>query len=100
MTDIVACLDDQPVGVWIALGFFDLALYRTDIDDFAVIPMLDLRASAIDDYQRMMKRGFDVCLGLIALLLALPLIGLLALLILLEDGSPVLFRQTRVGENG
>jgi exopolysaccharide biosynthesis polyprenyl glycosylphosphotransferase len=100
MTEIVACLDDQPVGVWIALGFFDLALYRTDIEDFAGIPMLDLRASAIDDYQRLMKRAFDVSLGLIALIPALPVMGVLALLILLEDGAPVLFRQKRVGENG
>lgn len=100
MTDIVACLDDQPVGVWIALGFFDLALYRTDIEDFAGIPMLDLRASAIDDYQRMMKRAFDVFFGLFALMLALPLMGLLALLVFLDDGPPVLFQQKRVGENG
>ena len=100
MTEIVACLDDQPVGVWIALGFFDLALYRTDIEDFAGIPMLDLRASAIDDYQRMMKRAFDLCFGVFALILALPAMGVLALLILLEDGAPVLFRQKRVGENG
>ena len=100
MTEIVACLDDQPVGVWIALGFFDLALYRTDIEDFAGIPMLDLRASAIDDYQRMMKRAFDVFFGLIALIPALPVMGLLALMILIEDGVPILFRQKRVGENG
>lgn len=100
MTDIVACLDDQPVGVWIALGFFDLALYRTDIEDFAGIPMLDLRASAIDDYQRLMKRAFDIFFVLFALLLTLPVMGVLALIILLDNGAPILFRQKRVGENG
>jgi exopolysaccharide biosynthesis polyprenyl glycosylphosphotransferase len=100
MTDIVACIDNQPVGVWIALGFFDLALYRTDIEDFAGIPMLDLRASAIDDYQRLMKRAFDIFFVTFALIFTLPLMGLLALMVLLEDGSPVLFRQKRVGENG
>ena len=100
MTEIVARLDDQPVGVWVALGFFDLALYRTDIEDFAGIPMLDLRASAIDDYQRMMKRAFDICFGLLSLIPALPVMGALALLILLEDGAPILFRQKRVGEKG
>ncbi len=98
--EIVACLDELPVGVWIALGFFDLALYRTDIEDFAGIPMLDLRASAIDDYQRMIKRAFDVFFGLLGLVPALPVMLLCALLILLEDGSPILFRQKRVGENG
>src|SRR6266498_1737458 len=100
MADVVACLDDLPVGVWIALGFFDLALYRTDIEDFAGIPMLDLRASAIDDYQRLIKRAFDIFFGLLALIPALPLMALSALLIYLEDGGPILFRQKRVGENG
>jgi len=100
MSNIVQKMEDMPVQVWVALGFFDLALYNTTIEDFAGIPMLDLRASAIDDYQRMMKRTFDVFFGLIALILALPLMAISALMVLLEDGSPVLFRQKRVGENG
>ena len=100
MSEIVLYLDDLPVGVWIALGFFDLALYRTDIEDFAGIPMLDLRASAIDDYQRMIKRAFDLFVGLFTLMPALPLMALSALMVFLEDGPPVLFRQRRVGENG
>lgn len=47
-----------------------------------------------------LKRGFDVfCCGL-GLLLLSPLFLLVALLIKLEDGGPVLFVQTRVGHNG
>jgi exopolysaccharide biosynthesis polyprenyl glycosylphosphotransferase len=98
--DLVQRLNDLPVQIWVALGFFDLALYRTAIEDFAGIPMLDLRASAIDDYQRMLKRVFDLSLGGLMLVLASPLMGLAALAILLEDGRPVIFRQKRVGENG
>ncbi len=100
MSDIVTRLEHSSVGVWIALGFFDLALYRTDIESVAGIPMLDLRASAIDDYQRMVKRAFDLVFGLLALVPALPLMAFAALMIFLEDGLPVLFRQQRVGENG
>lgn len=97
---IVQQLEDVSVQIWVALGFFDLALYKTSIEDLAGIPMLDLRASAIDDYQRMVKRAFDFFFGLAALFFALPLMAFSALLVLLEDGSPVLFRQQRVGENG
>ncbi len=97
---IVQRLDEVPVQIWVALGFFDLALYRTAIEDFAGIPMLDLRASAIDDYQRMLKRAFDLLFGLLGLLLALPVLGLISLVILLEDGRPILFRQKRAGEKG
>lgn len=100
MAEIVSYLEDLPVGVWIALGFFDLALYRTDIENLAGIPMLDLRASAIDDYQRMLKRAFDLFFGFLFLTPALPLMLVSAFLILIEDGVPVLFRQQRVGENG
>jgi exopolysaccharide biosynthesis polyprenyl glycosylphosphotransferase len=100
MSEIVGQLEELPVRVWVALGFFDLALYKTGIEDFAGIPMLDLRASAIDDYQRLMKRAFDLLLGSLALIFSLPVMGLLALAILMEDGRPVIFRQKRAGENG
>ena len=99
MSVIVQHLDGLPVGVWVALGFFDLALYRTDIEDFAGIPMLNLRASAIDDYQRLIKRAFDLLLGFFALILTLPLMVVSALLVFLEDGAPVLYHAKRVGEN-
>jgi exopolysaccharide biosynthesis polyprenyl glycosylphosphotransferase len=100
MVEIIQLLEALPVQVWLALGFFDITLYNTAVEDFAGIPMLDLRASAINDYQRMVKRAFDLCFGLIALVLSLPLLAASALMIFLEDGSPVLFRQKRAGENG
>jgi exopolysaccharide biosynthesis polyprenyl glycosylphosphotransferase len=100
MSEVVAMTDDLPVKVWVALGFFDLALYKTDIEDFAGIPMLDLRAAALSDYQLLAKRGFDLFFGTLALVLTLPLMGLLAIIIWLDDGRPIIFRQKRVGENG
>jgi exopolysaccharide biosynthesis polyprenyl glycosylphosphotransferase len=100
MGKIVQCLDEEPVQIWVALGFFDLALYKTAIENFADIPMVDLRASAIDDYQRLVKRVFDVTTCSISLIVALPVMALITLVIFLEDGRPIFFRQKRVGENG
>ena len=48
----------------------------------------------------MLKRVFDLFFGLFALTLALPLIALSALLVFLDDGRPIIFRQKRVGKNG
>ena len=48
----------------------------------------------------MFKRVFDLSFGIFALVLTLPLIVLSALLVYLDDGTPVIFRQTRVGRNG
>jgi lipopolysaccharide/colanic/teichoic acid biosynthesis glycosyltransferase len=59
-----------------------------------------LRAPAIDDYHRLLKRFFDVVMTLLLLLPGLPIMGVVALLIWCIDGRPILFRQKRVGENG
>lgn len=49
---------------------------------------------------RRLSRAFDVGVSLAALVLLAPLLAFCALLILLEDGTPVLFRQTRIGRHG
>jgi len=48
----------------------------------------------------MSKRVFDLLLGTLALLFTAPLMMLAAVMIYLEDGSPVIFRQKRVGRDG
>lgn len=46
------------------------------------------------------KRSFDFAASFAAIVLALPLFFLIALAIKLEDGGPVFFRQTRIGDRG
>jgi sugar transferase (PEP-CTERM system associated) len=49
---------------------------------------------------RLMKRTIDLLLSLVLAIVALPLMVITALIVFLDDGSPVLYRQERVGENG
>lgn len=46
-----------------------------------------------------MKRLFDITVSLIALILLCPLLLLVSLMIFLDDGSPVIFKQSRVGKD-
>jgi lipopolysaccharide/colanic/teichoic acid biosynthesis glycosyltransferase len=46
------------------------------------------------------KRLFDMSLSVILLVLLSPVMAAVALVILADDGAPVLFRQTRVGRQG
>ncbi len=97
---LVTDLLDLPVRVWVIPDYFSVALRQAAIEDFAGIPMLDLRAPALNEYQRMLKRGFDLIGTVLLLILFLPAMILIGLLILIMDGWPVLFFQQRVGENG
>jgi exopolysaccharide biosynthesis polyprenyl glycosylphosphotransferase len=97
---LVADLFDLPVKVWVIPDYFSIALHQAVVEDFASIPMLDLRAPALDEYQRMLKRGFDIIMTILLLIPFLPAMIVIGLLVLLIDGWPILFFQKRVGENG
>jgi sugar transferase (PEP-CTERM system associated) len=47
-----------------------------------------------------MKRSFDLAIAVVALVLAAPLMTIVALAIWLETGGPVIFRQERTGLKG
>lgn len=96
---IVELLSRLPVKVWVVPETLFLALYRPSMEELNGIPMLDLRASALNDYERITKRSFDVVFGSVAFVLSMPVMVMAMVLIWLEDRGPVIFMQQRVGEN-
>lgn len=97
---LVADLHSLPVDVRIIPDYFSLALYRASVDDFGGIPMINLRDPALNDVQRFVKRIFDLFLGTVLVLLALPIYSLISVVIRLDSNGPIFFRQERLGENG
>jgi Undecaprenyl-phosphate glucose phosphotransferase len=63
------------------------------------VPTLDVFEAPITDWDLVMKWLFDHVVGFLVLLLALPVMGLVALAIKLDSRGPVLFRQKRFGFN-
>jgi exopolysaccharide biosynthesis polyprenyl glycosylphosphotransferase len=97
---LVSELHTLPVKVWMIPDFFKLALNKTVVEEFAGLTMLDLRAPALSETQRLVKRTFDLVFVLLAMPILLPMMGIIAIAIRLEGSGEVLFRQPRVGENG
>jgi lipopolysaccharide/colanic/teichoic acid biosynthesis glycosyltransferase len=75
-------------------------MHQARLADFAGLPMLDLHAPALSEYQRMIKRMFDLVFTSLFLLPALVVMGITALGIWIFDGRPILFKQKRAGESG
>jgi exopolysaccharide biosynthesis polyprenyl glycosylphosphotransferase len=78
-------------------GMFGTATHLTHI---AELPLLDYNTWDISRTTRQLKRGLDILLSLLGLIVTLPLLLLAALATLIDSGWPVLFRQTRAGESG
>jgi exopolysaccharide biosynthesis polyprenyl glycosylphosphotransferase len=97
---LVMDLHSLPVKVWIIPDYFNLTLQNAVVENFAGLPMVDLRAPALNDYQRMVKRTFDIIVSIFLLPFILPIMGIIAIIIRLEGPGEIIFRQFRVGENG
>lgn len=97
---VVAQLQSLPVRVYIIPSDYRLALYRTSVDEIAGIPLIDIRAPALDEYQRFVKRVLDLGVASLMFLFGWPVMVLIALLIRLDSPGPVIYRSRRVGENG
>lgn len=100
LNQVVSELHDLPVKVWIIPDYFSLTLHRAAVEEFAGLPMLDLRAPALSDYQRMIKRAFDLTIVVLSLPLTLPLMTIIALAVKLDSRGPVFYLAQRAGENG
>ncbi len=70
------------------------------VSDIEGMPVLSVRQSPLNGFGALVKRTVDLVFGSLALVLFAPLMLLIAALIRIEDGGPVLFRQTRVSMGG
>jgi lipopolysaccharide/colanic/teichoic acid biosynthesis glycosyltransferase len=66
-----------------------------DSTDFTLYPELQRKTNSL--FQAL-KRGLDLCLSLLALLLLSPLFALLAVAVKCTSRGPALFRQVRLGQ--
>ncbi len=100
IVNLIATIHNLPVRVRIAPDYFSLAFFGATVENLGGIALIGLRDPAIDEFQRFVKRLFDIILSGVALLVLSPLLAAVALAIKWEDGKPIFYFAERVGENG
>jgi exopolysaccharide biosynthesis polyprenyl glycosylphosphotransferase len=78
-------------------GMFGGATHLAHIAD---LPLLDYNTWDISPSTLALKRIFDVVVAALTLLVTLPLFLIVGVAVLVDGGLPVIFRQTRAGQDG
>ncbi len=73
---------------------------HTGIDTIAGTPIIELKRTRLEGWGRIIKRMSDIILATLFLLITLPLFIIASIVILLETGRPIIFKNKRVGEFG
>jgi exopolysaccharide biosynthesis polyprenyl glycosylphosphotransferase len=100
IADICAHCEESQVAVKLVPDLFELSLSRVHMDHLAGIPLIDVQRSHPGRAARAIKRGIDVVVSGLCLLIASPFILLMCLAIKLDSPGPVLNKQQRVGKGG
>jgi Undecaprenyl-phosphate glucose phosphotransferase len=99
LLQIVKQLLTLPVDIRISAHNSKLRLDRKAYTYIGKVPMLPILDRPLNDGDRMIKSIEDRVVGVLLLILAAPIMVLVALAVRLESKGPVLFRQKRIGFN-
>ena len=94
---LIRVLKDQRVRIDIVPRLFDAIPPRLAQHTIEGVPLLSLPPLHLSRSAAARKRSFDLAVSLLGLVVAAPILAVLALLIKLDSSGPVFFRQLRMG---
>ncbi len=93
-------LSRETIAVTLVPDILEFVTMRASTADFDGLPIINLRDRPIDAASLVIKRVLDVAVAAVGLIVTAPVLGAIAAIIRLTDGTPVLYRQERMGLDG
>lgn len=100
VVDLIRVAKAVGVRVSVLPRMFEVVGSAVEFDDVDGMPMLGVRRFGLSRSSHLLKRTFDVALGVAVLLLVSPIVLVISLAIYIDSRGPVFFRQVRVGRDG
>ena len=100
LNELVRELQARKIHMHLSNGVRGINYRRLRAAPIAHEPLFYVEQPELRRRQRVAKRVMDLAIASVMMVVALPLMGIIALMIKLSDKGPVFFKQIRVGLNG
>jgi len=97
---VITALDGSTAEIRYVPDIFEYQLMHHSLSEIAGVPVVNISYSAIDGMNEIVKICEDYVLATVLLILASPVMLLIAAGVRMSSPGPVLYRQKRVGWNG
>ncbi len=99
LMELVTLAEDETIAIKVYPDTFQLITNNeVSVGDLNGLPLVSVKNAALDNpFNRSLKRGLDIAFSSAVLIVAAPVMMLIALLIKLDSPGPVFFLQKRVG---
>lgn len=98
--NIVDQLSTRSMSVLVVPDLFQFDLLNSRVTHLDGLPIIHVIDEAPVEFATVLKRAFDIVMSILILVLASPLLLLIAIGVKLSSPGPVLYRQDRMGLNG
>ena len=98
--EVIAALDGSAAEIRYVPDIFEYQLMHHSLSEIAGVPVVNISYSAIDGMNEVVKTVEDYVLALVLLIMASPVLLLIAAGVKMSSPGPVFYRQRRVGWNG
>ncbi|KAB2922838.1 MAG: undecaprenyl-phosphate glucose phosphotransferase [Bacteroidetes bacterium] len=100
LMDLLRDAEGKNVEFMMVPDLLEMLTSRVRIQEIDGIPFIRVKDIAMSTWTRIIKRAFDILFSAAVLVLASPVMALLALTVKLTSPGPVFYRQERVGLDG
>jgi len=98
--EVLENTQELDVRIKISPDLYEIVTGQARTSQIYGMPLIDISPRLMPEWEKAVKRGMDIVLSLIFLIITLPITIITAILIKLESPGPVLFKQERAGLNG
>ncbi len=96
---IDTCLE-MGVTVRVIIDSYVMRRSNSYVSSIGTYPVITYHTITLNNYERMVKRISDIVISAAAIVISSPIMLITMLAVKLDSKGPVIFKQTRVGQNG
>ncbi len=97
---VIHLVESLPVRVYVVPDTTRLTLVSSEVELLGNLLLIGIREPVIKGHRRFAKRVLDLAVSVVVLIVAWPLLLLIAIGIRIDSPGPIIYRARRVGENG
>ena len=92
-------INGSPISLKVVPDMYEVVMGMARTNQLVGVPLIDINLNIDTFYSKRLKRGLDIFLSIIGLILLTPIWFLLMIIIKIDSKGPIFYRQERCGEN-
>ena len=99
LVDVISKIESKGIGLKIVPDLYEILSGQARTSQLYGIPLIDIMPELMPEWEKKLKRVYDVVISLIILIITFPLNILVSILIKIDSKGPIFFKQDRIGMN-